>query len=133
MKIRLVLALPALLLISHQALAAVVDDMLKDFTAQGAGPFSADAGRTFWDSPHKDAATGQIRRCSSCHSDDLTQKGKHIITEKVIDPLAPSANPSRLTDREKIQKWLTRNCKFTLGRECTPQEKGDVLTMIRSR
>ena len=37
------------------------------------------------------------------------------------------------TDPEHIEKWFTRNCKWTLGRECTPQEKGDFLLMIRSK
>jgi hypothetical protein len=47
--------------------------------------------------------------------------------------MAPSVNAARLTDQAKIVKWLHRNCKWTLGRECTPQEKGDFLTYIRSR
>jgi hypothetical protein len=47
--------------------------------------------------------------------------------------MAPSANPERLADKAKIEKWLARNCKWTLGRACTPQEKGDVLVMIRSK
>ena len=44
--------------------------------------------------------------------------------------MAPSVNPKRLTDRSKIEKWFKRNCKWTLGRECTPQEKGDILTFL---
>ena len=115
------------------ALAAPVDDLLKDFAAQGAGNFSAQAGQLFWDHPVTDPKSGEVRRCSLCHSDDLSRPGKHATTGKVIEPLAPSANPKRLSNRADIEKWLLRNCKWTLGRECTPQEKGDVLTMIRSR
>ena len=56
-----------------------------------------------------------------------------LFTGKAIEPLAPSANPKRLTDPEHIEKWFLRNCKWTLGRECTPQEKGDFLVMIRAK
>jgi hypothetical protein len=42
-------------------------------------------------------------------------------------------NPRRLTERRQIEKWLGRNCKWTLGRDCAPQEKGDLLSFIRSQ
>jgi hypothetical protein len=115
------------------AAADPVDDLLKDFAAQGAGNFSAQAGERFWGHPATDAKSGEVRRCSLCHGDDLRRSGKHATTGKVIEPLAPSVNPKRLSDRADIEKWLLRNCKWTLGRECTPQEKGDVLVMIRAR
>jgi hypothetical protein len=115
------------------AAADPVDDLLKDFASQGAGNFSAQAGERFWDHPVTDAKSGEARRCSLCHSTDLRRSGKHATTGKVIEPLAPSVNPKRLSDRADIEKWLLRNCKWTLGRECTPQEKGDVLVMIRGR
>jgi hypothetical protein len=107
--------------------------LLKDFAAQGAGNFSAQAGERFWDHPETDPKSGEVRRCSLCHSTDLRRSGKHATTGKVIEPLAPSVNPKRLSNRADIEKWLLRNCKWTLGRECTPQEKGDVLVMIRGR
>jgi hypothetical protein len=115
------------------AAADPVDDLLKDFAAQGAGNFSAQAGERFWDHPVTDPKSGEVRRCSLCHSTDLRRSGKHATTGKVIEPLAPSVNPKRLSNRADIEKWLLRNCKWTLGRECTPQEKGDVLVMIRGR
>ena len=115
------------------AAADPVDDLLKDFAAQGASNFSAQAGERFWDHPVTDPKSGEVRRCSLCHTTDLRRSGKHATTGKVIEPMAPSANPKRLTNRADIEKWLLRNCKWTLGRECTPQEKGDVLVMIRSR
>lgn len=111
--------------------AAAVDDLLHQYQSQGAGPFSAAAGEKFWEQQNNHA--GEPRRCALCHSSNLSATGKHAVTGKAIKPLAPSANPERLTDVEKIEKWLERNCKWTLGRSCTPQEKGDVLTMIRSR
>jgi hypothetical protein len=115
------------------AAADPVDDLLKDFAAQGAGNFSAQAGERFWDHTVTDPKSGEVRRCSLCHGDDLRRSGKHATTGKVIEPLAPSVNPKRLSNRADIEKWLLRNCKWTLGRECTPQEKGDVLVMIRGR
>lgn len=115
------------------AAADPVDDLLKDFAAQGAGNFSAQAGERFWDHSVTDPKSGEVRRCSLCHGDDLRRSGKHATTGKVIEPLAPSVNPKRLSNRADIEKWLLRNCKWTLGRECTPQEKGDALVMIRGR
>ena len=113
------------------ARAAPVDDLLRQYQSQGAGPFSAASGAKFWEQTNTHA--GEPRRCALCHSSNLSATGKHAVTGKAIKPLAPSANPERLTDTEKIEKWLERNCKWTLGRSCTPQEKGDVLVMIRSR
>lgn len=115
------------------AAAAPVDDLLQQYRAQGARDFTVAAGEKFWQAPHPDAAGGEPRRCALCHSNDLRSTGKHAVTGKAIKPLSPAANPERLTDAEKIEKWLERNCKWTLGRSCTPQEKGDVLVMIRSK
>jgi hypothetical protein len=125
--------LAAGMLVALGASAAPVDELLEQFRAQGAKDFSVAAGEALWTSPHKDAATGEDRKCALCHTTDLRASGKHAVTGKVIKPMAPSVNPERLADKAKIEKWLERNCKWTLGRACTPQEKGDALTMIRSR
>lgn len=123
----------ALLAMHATASAGPVDDLLQQFRAQGAGGFTVAAGEQLWERKVIDPKTGQTRRCALCHTADLRKMGKHATTGKAIEPMAPSANPERLSDTAKIVKWLARNCKWTLGRECTPQEKGDVLTMIRSR
>jgi hypothetical protein len=91
------------------------------------------SAEALWTRPFKDEKSGESRRCSQCHSEDLRRPGKHATTGKVIEPLAPSANPKRLTDPEHIEKWFLRNCKWTMGRECTPQEKGDFLVMIKGK
>lgn len=111
------------------AQADTVSDLLAEYTRAGAGPFTVAAGEAEWRSmrPGED---GQPRGCTSCHTQDLRQPGRHVVTGKVIEPLAPSVNAKRLTDRREIEKWLTRNCKWTLGRECTPQEKGDFLSFL---
>ncbi len=102
-----------------------------DYRSQGAGPFDAAAGRELWIRKFPDAE-GE-RSCAACHGTDLRQGGKHVRTGKAIEPLAPSVNPKRLSDTAKVEKWFTRNCKWTVGRACTPQEKGDVLSFIRAQ
>ena len=120
-------------LVSLPAAADVVGSLLKQYESQGGANFTAASGQSMWTRVSIDAKSGEKRRCSLCHSEDLRRTGKHAVTGKVIEPLAPSANPKRLTDPEHIEKWFARNCKWTLGRECTPQEKGDFLLMIRSK
>jgi hypothetical protein len=113
------------------AQAGALDDLLASFRQQGAGEFSADAGKALWVKSFPSPEGGPDRRCATCHTEDLKATGKHATTGKAIDPLAPSVNAKRLTDRKEMEKWLARNCKWVLGRECTPQEKGDALAYIR--
>ena len=61
---------------------------------------------------------------------NLTATGKHVRTGKPIKPMSPTVNPERLTSSKDIEKWFLRNCKWTLGRECSPQEKADLLLYI---
>jgi hypothetical protein len=115
------------------ARADTVADLLKQYETQGASRFNASTAEAMWTKTFTDAKSGEPRKCATCHSDDLRRTGKHAVTGKAIEPLAPSANPKRLTDAEHIEKWFSRNCKWTLGRECTAQEKGDFLVMIRGK
>lgn len=112
--------------------ADAVSDLLAVYTSQGAGPFSSDTGQSLSISKGI-AKDGKVRSCTSCHSEELTAKGKHIVTGKVIQPMAPSINPERITDTKKIEKWFRRNCKWTFGRECTAQEKGDFLSFLKTQ
>ncbi len=111
--------------------ADAVSDLEKSYQAKGAGPFSVAAGEALWNQSFTDAKSGKKRNCTTCHGTDLTQPGKHARTGKVIEPMAVSANPKRLTEVKKIKKWFVRNCKWTLGRECTAQEKGDFLAYLK--
>ncbi len=113
--------------------ADAVSDLLAQYQKQGASSFNAATAQALWTKPFIDPKTSEARRCATCHSEDLRRIGKHATTGKAIEPLAPSANPQRLTDAEKIEKWLLRNCKWVMNRECTPQEKGDFLVMIKSK
>ena len=98
--------------------------LLEEFAMDAARPFSAEAGSATWFAAHGD------RSCTSCHTESLTSSGRHQKTGKLIEPMAPSVNPQRLTERKKINKWFLRNCKWTYGRECTAQEKGDILLWL---
>ena len=120
------------LLVAGVAQADTVDDLLADYQAQGAGPFSDSAGKALWQRKFP-SADGMQRACTRCHTDDLKRPGSHAVTGKAIEPLAPSVNAKRLTERRRIDKWFKRNCKWTLGRECTPGEKGDLLSFLRDQ
>jgi hypothetical protein len=93
----------------------------------------AAAGASAWVERHSPPDGGEPRTCATCHGRDLTRPGRHAKTGKAIEPLAPSVNPARLSDDAKVQKWLRRNCRWTLGRECTAAEKADFLAFIESQ
>ena len=109
----------------------VVAKLLQDYRSQATRPFSAEAGHQLWIQTFSDKK-GNERSCTNCHTSDSTQAGKHARTGKKIEPLAPSINKESLSKTGNIKKWLKRNCKWTLGRECTAQENGDVLTYLNS-
>ncbi|MDH5472972.1 MAG: DUF1924 domain-containing protein [Gammaproteobacteria bacterium] len=114
------------------ALAAspAVTDLLQSYQSQGATTGNADTGKQLWNKTYAAEAPNTQRSCTNCHTDNLGNTGKHASTGKAIKPLAPSVNAESLTDRNKIEKWFKRNCKWTLGRECDAQEKSDLLTFI---
>jgi hypothetical protein len=86
-----------------------------------------------WVKEYPQSDGSPARSCASCHTADLTQPGRHATTGKPIKPLAPSVNPQRLTDPKKVEKWLLRNCRWTLGRECNAAEKTAFLSYIKSQ
>jgi hypothetical protein len=95
------------------------------WSAAYSGP-SASRGNEFFH------ARGREWSCASCHTADPRQPGRHAVTGKAIRPLAPAANPERFSNPEKVEKWFKRNCNDTLGRECTPAEKADVVAYLSS-
>jgi hypothetical protein len=105
------------------------------FAAGGSALAAGDpaAGRAAWNAEHPQADGSPARSCATCHTADLTPAGEHAKTGKTIEPMAPSVNPERLTDPKKVEKWLFRNCRWTIGRECTAAEKADFLAYIRSQ
>jgi len=104
--------------------AATPPELLKTYEAQS-GKASSVRGEQFFNSKHEKEWS-----CASCHENPPNHDTKHIVTGKVIKPLAPVANPTRFTDDAKVEKWFKRNCNDVLGRECTAQEKADVLSWL---
>ena len=76
---------------------------------------------------------GEKISCTSCHMVNLRLKGKHIYTNKIIEPLAPSVNSATLTVIKDVKKWLRRNFNDVYVREGTALEQGDVLYYINSK
>jgi len=126
--------IPMLLLATGaQASEAVVQAQMEQYKQQGANAGDAARGKALWNESHMQAKLGEMVSCASCHHSDLSRTGEHIRTAKLIEPMAPSVNPERLSDPAKIEKWFSRNCEWTLGRDCTPQEKADFLAFIQSK
>jgi hypothetical protein len=109
-----------------------IDTLLQAYASQGAAGAEAEQGRYLWQKTYQFNSEFAERSCASCHTKDTTLPGKHIKTNKLIEPMAPSVNPKRLTDKKKIEKWFKRNCKWTMGRECTVQEKADILYFLNN-
>ncbi|MBN3560814.1 DUF1924 domain-containing protein [Aliamphritea spongicola] len=116
-----------ILLLSSSVFAAPADDLLSKYKGQGVNTVSAEAGKALWF--NKFAG----RSCTDCHGESLTEAGQHNRTAKPIAPMAPSVNALRLTDEKKIEKWFLRNCKSTLKRACSLQEKADVLAWLKEQ
>lgn len=128
-----VIILPALLTLAVSHLAhANSDVLLQQYAEQGASATSAQRGKDMWQQTFAGSGEFSERSCASCHTGDLSRAGKHVKTSKAIKPMSPQVNPARLSDNRKVEKWLLRNCKWTLGRECSPQEKADFLTYIKT-
>lgn len=115
-------AQPALAETPNQVLSSIQSEAK---TTPGFQGFSAERGASFFKTTH-----GKELSCISCHTENPAAQGKHANTGKVILPLAPSANAERFSDPAKVEKWFKRNCNDVLGRVCTAQEKGDVLTYL---
>ncbi len=119
--------------LSNQSVADTPTDLLKNYQQLAKTDnaafvsFNAARGQQFFNSKH-----GNDWSCSSCHTTNPKQLGKHDLTGRTIQPMAPIANPQRFTDFAKSEKWFRRNCKDVLSRECSAQEKGDVISYLLS-
>ena len=129
---KLMALIGALLVASAASATPASDELFARYKSEGASAFDAERGKADWGKEGK-VEDGVKMNCSTCHGDDLRKPGKHKKTGKVIDPMAPSVNPERFTDAKKIEKWFKRNCNDAWGRECTAQEKGDVLKFLLSK
>ncbi|BAN69278.1 cytochrome c-type protein Shp [endosymbiont of unidentified scaly snail isolate Monju] len=103
------------------------EGVIQQYVQAAEGQVDVAAGERLW---MTEGVKG--RSCTTCHGRDLTRPGKHKRTGKRIEPMAPSVNPKRFTDPKKVAKWFRRNCKWTLGRECTAAEKANLLSWLNS-
>lgn len=111
------------------AQAATPAELLVAYTAQaGVAPSPERGQRLFTTNFKRDFGWS----CASCHGAVPTKSGKHDLTEKRIEPLAPAFNPARFTDRARAENFFRLNCKDVVGRECTAGEKADVLSWLLS-
>lgn len=131
--------------------------LLDEYAAQAArdhagfAGFSAARGEAFYFLEHR-IGDGSMLSCASCHHrdprreqfahhDPLPCRACHGVPDsynfdempkmkRQLLPLAPSANPERFVNAWFADKWFRRNCRLLLERDCTPLEKGDVLTWL---
>ena len=113
--------------------AFIITSIVVGLTAAASLPAAAASGAAAWNQKYPQSDGSPARSCASCHTAYLTKTGQHATTGKPIEPLAPSVNPRRLTDQKKVEKWLRRNCRWTLGRECNSAEKADFISYIKSQ
>ena len=113
--------------------AATPNEILAGYRAEAAKnnpryQSSAELGAQLYRHPF--GMSAKMPSCSSCHGDDPTRGGSHVVTGKAIQPLAPAANAERFSDPAKVEKWFRRNCGEVLGRECNANEKADFITFV---
>ena len=105
----------------------------KSYQNQGAKNGNAQSGEKLWNKTYSGKAPFTERSCNSCHTSNLKNNGEHVRTGKTLKPLAPSINPASLSKVKKIKKWFKRNCKWTTGKECSAQDKADILAFIKQQ
>ena len=110
-----------------QAQTTTPMQLQKAYEAAAGASGQADKGQAFFTSRH-----GGEWSCASCHGQRPTGAGRHAVTGKALEPLAPAFNPKAFTDERRVEKWLRRNCKDVLQRECSPSEKADVLAWLQT-
>jgi mono/diheme cytochrome c family protein len=124
-----VTVVPLAMMLATPVFAGPREDLLAKYAAAAkSSGFSAARGQTLHT---RNFAGGKpdTPACTSCHGKDPRGAGR-TTTGKSIDAVAVSATPTRYSDPAKVEKWFKRNCNEVLGRECTPQEKGDWLTYV---
>ncbi len=112
---------------SAQKLADKYAAIAKNIDPASTG-LNAEAGKAFFN--RELTIHGKQVACASCHTANPADTGKHIVTKKAIKPLAPSANPKRFTDLDKVEKNFEKHCLDIIGRDCTAQEKGNFIAYL---
>lgn len=113
--------------------------------------FSAERGRAFYFAPRVIVGLGEVA-CASCHLDDPTQsirahrakvlcRACHVLDDnehpdpahakkRHLGAFSPAANPERFRDFDRVNRYFEVNCRMLLKRDCTPAEKGDLITWL---
>ncbi|SIO53238.1 protein of unknown function [Rhodovulum sp. ES.010] len=104
--------------------------LIASYESQAGRAADPSAGKAFFMAQHA-GGKPETPACTTCHTKDPRAAGQ-ARTGKTIEPLAPSANPARLTETKEVEKWLGRNCDSVLGRECSAAEKADIIAWLAS-
>jgi hypothetical protein len=113
--------------------------------------FSAKRGHAFYLEKHPLMGVGAVS-CSSCHRKDPREQIRahrvdilcracHVINDeehpdpshakkRIIEPFTPGANAERFRNLSQVDKYFKTNCLMLLKRECTAQEKGDLIAWL---
>ena len=118
------------LLVTYAAKAKIEFKEPKGRGAVSDQPFTAEAGRKFY-LVRRTWQSGDFT-CSGCHTEDPRKEGRHIETKMPIKPLAPSANPERFTDAQKVEANFTAHCMALHERDCRAVEKGNLISYLMS-
>ncbi len=105
--------------------------IIKGFATEAGTSLSLERGKALFEAK-PGSGKPETPSCTTCHGTSPLNAGE-TRAGKPIEPMAVSKTPERFTDLKKVSKWFRRNCNSVLGRECTPQEKGDFLTYMLSK
>ncbi|HCI52260.1 MAG TPA: hypothetical protein DE312_02835 [Gallionella sp.] len=124
----LLLALFGLISFSAQADVTTAEQAAKQYSLFAKSTLSADDGKEFY--TRKQMVKGKDLACSTCHTDNPANKGKHNESGKEIQPMAPSANPKRFSDLNESAKGFTKHCKQVYGKDCSAKDKGNFIAYV---
>ena len=125
-------ALLTMLLLQGTAGVALADtpaSILEKYEKLAGAPGSPERGKKLFTTDFKQVLGWT---CSSSHTEDPSRHGQDQLKEKPIEPLAPAANPKRLTNPLHVESTLNINCGDVVGRKCTAQEKADLMAWLIS-
>ncbi len=90
--------------------------------------FIPELGRNFF--KREFTLKGKQVSCSSCHTDNPANTGKHMVTGKPIKPLSPVVEKNRFSNVDKIEEKFVEHCNEIIGRDCTAVEKGNYIAYL---
>lgn len=102
----------SILLFAQSASASfAVDALLDVYRFAGAGPFSAEAGQRLWAETQSHNKAPSERSCSSCHTNNLSDSGKHVKTQNRLNRChhSPTSNDSPIQKRSRNGSCVIAN------------------------